>query len=54
MTDLDETVELSVNSRFRVNEFNEVYDSDGVFFCRWDALTDIEKEVVKLNPYSFY
>jgi hypothetical protein len=37
---------------FRVDEYNCVYDADGVFYCTWDQLSEGEKEVVELNPMS--
>jgi hypothetical protein len=53
-TDLEDKkrAESVVTERFRVDQYDAVYDEDGLFYCTWPALTDAEKEVVRQNPFS--
>lgn len=44
----------TVTAEFRLDQYDSVYDADGVFYCKWIALSDSEKEIVKQNPVSFY
>ena len=43
-----------VTKNFRVDEYDNVYDEEGIFFCKFFTLTDEEKELVRLNPASAY
>ena len=44
--------ELIVTDQYRVDGFDSVYDEEGVFYCKWSALTKEEKKLVKKNPAS--
>ena len=41
-----------VTNEYRVDQYDNVYDTDGVFYCNWDSLTETEKKAVKQNPFS--
>lgn len=43
-----------VTTEWRVDQYDKVYDEEGVFYCMWDQLTDTEKEILKQNPASVY
>lgn len=43
-----------VTKEYRVDQYDNVYDENGFFFCKWDSLTKEEQETVKQNPMSFY
>lgn len=43
-----------VTKEFRVDQYDNVYDEDGLFYCNWEMLTAKEKRIVKLNPFSAY
>jgi hypothetical protein len=43
-----------VNSNFKVDQYNNVYDDDGIYYAKWHMLSDAEKKEVKKNPMSFY
>jgi hypothetical protein len=42
----------TVTKEFRVDQYDNVYDADGVFYCNWVSLTKDEKKEVKKNPFS--
>jgi len=42
----------TVTSNFRVDQYDNVYDADGVFYCKWDSLTKDQKKEVRKNPFS--
>lgn len=39
-------------TKYRVDQYCKVYDEKGVFFCKWDSLTESEQEIIKQNPAS--
>lgn len=41
-----------ITSKFRVDQYDNVYDEDGGFYCKWDELTKEEKRIVKQNDFS--
>lgn len=41
-----------VTKEYRVDQCDNVYDENGYFFCKWESLTDREKEIVKQNDFS--
>lgn len=41
-----------VTDNYRVDQYDNVYDEKGIFYCKWEQLTDEEKETVKDNPFS--
>lgn len=41
-----------VTIEFRVDQYGKVYDEQGVYFCKWDSLTEAEQEIIKQNPAS--
>ena len=43
---------MIVTSEYTVDQYDNVYDEDRVFFCKWCVLTDEEKEIVRQNPFS--
>ena len=45
---------MKITSDFRVDQYDNVYDDNGEFYCKWDSLTDSEKDTVKENPFSAY
>ena len=47
-----QNAESSVTANYRVDQYDTVYDDDGVFYCKWNALTKDEKKLVKTNPMS--
>ena len=44
--------ETDITKEYRVDQYGSVYDPDGVFYCKWVALTREEKKIVKRNPFS--
>jgi len=43
---------MIVTKEFRVDQYNNVYDSNGVFYCVWSELTKDEQKIVKQNDFS--
>ena len=43
-----------VTKKYRVDQYNKVWDEEGFFYCKWNQLTEYEKEIVKENELSFY
>lgn len=41
-----------VTDDYRVDQYDNVYNEKGEFYCKWDALTTEEQERVKDNPFS--
>ena len=50
MKNLNETKE--VTNGFRVDACDNIYDEDGIFYCKWFVLTKEEKKIIKQNPAS--
>ena len=48
---MDHTI-TNVTAEYRVDQYNSVYDENGVFFCKWSVLSTEEKRIVKQNPCS--
>ena len=44
--------ERNITTEYRVDQYGKVYDEKGVFFCKWDSLTESEQEIIKQNPAS--
>ena len=43
-----------VTTEYRVDQYENVYDEEGLFYDKWYNLTEEEREIVKQNPMSFY
>ena len=43
-----------VTTEYRVDQYENVYDEEGLFYDKWYNLTEEEKEIVMQNPMSFY
>ena len=41
-----------VTAKYRVDQYDNVYDGCGMFYCKWDQLDAYEKRAVKNNPAS--
>ncbi len=41
-----------VTSKFKVDQYNNVYDESGLYYCKWFMLTKDEQKTVKKNPAS--
>jgi hypothetical protein len=41
-----------VTEEYRVDQCENVYDENGMFFCKWNELSLNEKKTVKQNPFS--
>lgn len=48
-----EKIEKEITKKFRVDEYNNVYDEKGYFYCKWEMLTEDEREIVRKNLMSF-
>lgn len=46
--------ESIVTEEYRVDQCDNVYDENGMFYDKWYNLTEDEKEIVKKNPASYY
>ncbi len=44
----------TVTERYRVDQYGNVYDEAGVFYCKWYMLTKKEKRIVRKNPTSAF
>ena len=42
----------TVTVEYRVDQYDNVYDKCGLFYCKWFTLTPTEKKIVKQNPMS--
>ena len=43
-----------ITSDFRVDQYDNVYDENGIFYCKWFVLSDKEKDIVCQNELSAY
>ncbi len=41
-----------VTKKFRVDQYDNVYDENGVFYCKWQELSKSEQKAVKQNGFS--
>ena len=41
-----------ITKNYRLDQYGNVYDSQGNFYCKLAALTAEEKKIVKQNPFS--
>ena len=41
-----------VTNEFRVDQYDNVYDQNGEYYCQWIVLTEDEQETVKQNDFS--
>jgi len=44
--------ENEVTNNFRVDQYDNVYDENEMFYCKWNLLTATEKRLVKQNDFS--
>ena len=42
----------NVTANYRVDQYDNVYDENGLFYAKWHTLTNDEKALVKQNPAS--
>lgn len=49
---VEENKMSTVTKEFRVDQYDNVYDADGVFYCNWGSLTKDQKKEVRKNPFS--
>ena len=45
---------MEVTKEFRVDQYDNVYDSNGMFYCKWYVLSEEEQKLVKQNHLSYY
>ena len=43
-----------VTSEFYVDQYDNVFDENRYFYCKWNDLNEDEQNIVKENPFSAY